>query len=247
MSNQINQIRNIISASKIRKNPKLLMNLDKNLNSNIINRRIESANTNFTSNIHSNIIRKNNNFANQSNSSANYSGSNNFFLPKTKKKLQYKPKWKYSYFLDKNDILSLKLLNNNPEIKNILCDYKDIDKKPKPIVYSWTKPRMIKIIENNALIEEDVKSHFWKYSHLFENNTLKQPGKLLQILMTQFSQGYEGGVIFKNYKRPEIFGEDRFNNKGIIKEAWRVPGIYRNDRNAYEPIKLKRPKSSLRC
>ena len=247
MSNQFNKIRNITSASKLGKNQKILMNIDKNLNSNIFKSRIESANTNFTSNIHSNIMKRNNNFANQSNSSVNYSANKNFSLPKTKKEFQYKPKWKYSYYLDKNDILSLKLINNNPEIKNVLCDYKDIDKRPKPIVYSWTKPRMVKIIENNALIEEDIKSHFWKYSHLFENNSLSQPGKLLKILMTQFSQGYEGGEIFKNFKRGGPLGEDLTSySKGYIKEKWKVPGLYRNERNTYESIKLKRPKSAFK-
>ena len=63
---------------------------------------------------------------------------------------------------------------------------------------------MVKIIENNSLIEEEVKSHFWKYSYLFENNQKKPPGKLVSLMITQLSQGYgnyEGGLNLMNLKK----------------------------------------------
>ena len=247
MSNQFYQIDEYNIPSKRGKTPKLLINYDKNYSSNISKRRIESANTNFTSKTHHNLIRQNKNFANQSNFTENYSETFNYPNPKPKKDLNYRPKWKYSYYLDKNDILSLNALKNNPEIKESLCDYKDIDKRPKPMVFSWTKPRMVKIIENNALIEEEVKSHFWKYSHLFDNNSLKYPGKLLRILMTQLSQGYNPGDNFMNLIRIGNFGEDRnLNNQLFLRDKWKVPGIYKNNRNNYEPIKIARPKSAYK-
>ena len=202
--------------------------------SNISNRRIESAKTNFTFNIN-----QNKNFANQSNSSENYSGNFNYSIPKIKKETYYRPKWKYSYYLDKNDILNLKNINNNPEIKNVLYDYKDIDKRPKSIVYSWTKPRMVKILERNSAIEEHIKSNFWKYSHIFENNNMKKPGKLLGILMTQISQGYRGESFIMN-----IGNNGDFNNKIIVNHRTKFPE--ENNRNNYEPIKLKRPKSAYK-
>ena len=234
---------NLINSGKQRKNQKILINFDKNVNSNMPNRRIESANTNFTTNTHHNIIRQNKNYVNQSNSTENYSGYGNYSCPKQKpkKEFYFKPSWKYSYYLDKNEILSLNNINNNPEIKYSLCDYKDIDKRPKPIVYSWTKPRMVKIIENNSNIEEEVKSHYWKYSHIFENNTIKPPGKLLRLIMTQLSHGYGGGINFMNMK-----GDDGiFNDKILYNQQWRVPGIYKNNKNNYEPIKIKRPKTAF--
>jgi hypothetical protein len=228
----------VTNSAKNRKNQQSF-NFNNSSNQNKSKRRIESANTNFTAN---------KNHFNQSNSSEN-SLFGNFPTPKIRK--DFKPNWKYSYYLDKNDILTINNINNNPEIKNVLCDYKDIDKRPKPIVYSWTKPRMIKILENNSLIEEEVKSHFWKYSHIFENNEFKPPGKLLKILMGQLSQGYGGygtgqNLNFMNYNNNNGFLAGDDNNYRYVNRQWRVPGLYKNNRNNYEPIKIKRPKSSYK-
>ena len=243
MSFEKNKI--LTASAKQRKNQPLMLNFDKYLNSNKNNRRIESANTNFTSYTHNFISKKN--FANQSNSTENYSGLN-YSNNKPKKEVNYKPNWKYSYYLNKNDILTINNLKNNLEIKNSLCDYKDIDKRPKPMVYSWTKPKMVKIIENNSLIEEEVKSHFWKYSHIFENNPIKPPGKLLRILMTQLSQGYgDGGNYMNFYNEKYIKNDDLFNKRIFYDKQWKVPGLYKNNKNNYyEPIKIKRPKSSYK-
>ena len=218
----------------------LLINLEKNINSNSGSKRIESANTNFTVNTPYN-IKNRRIFSNQSNWTENYS------MAGPKKESYYKPNWKYSYYLDKNDILSLN--KNNSVMKNKLCDYQDIDKRPKPIVYSWTKPRMIKILENNAFIEEEVKTHFWKYSYLFENNQTKPPGKLLRLMMTQLSQGYGnygGGLNYMNLNKNGLIGDDgNFTNKIFCNQQWKVPGVYKKNRNNYEPIKIKRPKTAF--
>ena len=247
MSNPSFSINESTPYSKIHNYQKGSISFDKNLNKNFPQKRAESANTNFTSNTHHNLLLQNKNFANQSNYSENYSGNDN--LSNSNIKRDFRPKWKYSYYVNKNDILSLNNLNNNPEIKNSLCDYKDIDKRPKPIVYSWTKPRMVKIIENNSLIEEEVKSHFWKYSYLFENNQTKPPGKLLRLMMTQLSQGYGnygGGLNYMNLNKNGLIGDDgNFTNKIFCNQQWKVPGVYKKNRNNYEPIKIKRPNTAF--
>ena len=216
---------------------KTKFSLDNSINPNKSKRRLDSANTNFTINS-KNKMKNKNNFSNQSNSSENNSG--NIFFPK--KEINNRPNWKYSYYLDKNDIMFL----NNPEIKNSLYDFKDIDKRPKPFVYSWTKPKMVKIIENNSLIEEEVKSHFWKYSHIFENDDIKVTGKLLRILMNQLSGDYIGGANFSNFN--SLGNDMNFKYNNYLKKQWKFPGIYKNkiNRNSYESIRFKRPKSSYK-
>ena len=213
----------------------LLINLEKNINSNSGSKRIESANTNFTVNTPYN-IKNRRIFSNQSNWTENYS------MAGPKKESYYKPNWKYSYYLDKNDILSLN--KNNSVMKNKLCDYQDIDKRPKPIVYSWTKPRMIKILENNAFIEEEVKTHFWKYSYLFENNSLKPPGKLLKLIIRQISQGYGTPSFYTN--KNSIMDDNKSFNCQKMYSHWKVPGIAKIKRDNYETTFVKRPKSAYK-
>ena len=108
---------------------------------------------------------------------------------------------------------------------------------------------MVKIIENNSLIEEEVKSHFWKYSYLFENNQKKPPGKLLSLMITQLSQGYgnyEGGLNLMNLNKKGHIGDDgNFNNKIFYNQQWKVTGVYKRNTNNYEPIKIKRPKTAF--
>ena len=128
---------------------KLGYSFDKNLTNNISKNRIESAKTNFTTSNFFNLNRKDNNNPLFNDKPINNSKSLSI---KTNKR----PIWKYSYYIDKNDILSI---NNDPEIKNLLNEYKDIDKRPQKIEYSWSKPRMIKIIENNKMIEEDFEKN----------------------------------------------------------------------------------------
>ena len=195
-------------------------------------RRIESANTNFTSDIMRNnplYNSKNKSIYNNSlkpniNLSYNYSSlnektdnniynyDNNSCLNVHARKLSsYKPRWKYSYFVDKNQILNLE---NQTEMKNTLVDYKDIDKKPQRIVYSWSKPRMVQILEKNGMIEEEIKTHPWKYSYLFDNKIPKAPGKLLKIMMAQLSQGSNKGYGYSNmnYKKSNNYYSDDLNN-----------------------------------
>ena len=150
-----------------------------------------------------------------------------------------RPIWKYSYYVDKNDMLNI---NNDPEFKNILNNYKDFGNKTKPVTYSWTKPRMIKILENNKIIEEEIKSSFWKYSYLFQDDWIKPPGRLLKLMVNQLTYGYGNDYTYlKNNKNGLNMNDNRnIRNKLFHEKPWRHPGIYRNKKNEYEPIKIKR-------
>ena len=213
---------------------KLHYSLDKSSNPYILNyNRIKSAKVNYP-------LIKNDIFS----KSQSKLGFNDYSNSKNNSKLNNnidRPIWKYSYFLDKNDILNIQ---NDSEIRTILNNFKDIDKRPKPLVYSWTKPRMIKIIENNKIIEEEVKSSFWKYSYLFQDNLIKPPGRLLKLMVNQLTSGYgnEFGYISINKN-----GLKYDNNKNLAKKLfhdkhWRHPGVYRYNNNEYEPIKIKKDK-----
>ena len=47
-------------------------------------------------------------------------------------------------------------------------------------------PKMVKIINKNALIEEEIRSHYWKYEHLFKRPKPSKTGRLMQIITSQF-------------------------------------------------------------
>ena len=222
--------RSYTTSAKKRDVPKMKMryNLEKPLNSNSLNHnRIKSAKPSYPINNRYSLNRDENTFRfndnNKSRSIYNFE----------------RPIWKYSYFLDKNDILNIQ---SDPEIKNLLNNYKDVDRRTQPIVYSWTKPKMVKIIENNKIIEEEVKSTFWKYSYLFQDDYLKPPGRLLKLMVNQLTSGHgrefnymhmnKNGLHNDNYK---ILGNKLFHDK-----HWRHPGVYKRPKNEYEPIKIKR-------
>ena len=41
---------------------------------------------------------------------------------------------------------------------------------------------MFRIINKNALIEEEIRSHYWKYEHLFNKPKPRKTGRLMQII-----------------------------------------------------------------
>ena len=206
---------------------KMRYNFEKSLNSNSLNHpRIKSAKPNFSSNNRYTLNKEQNTYHFNDNT---LSKSNNYIE---------RPIWKYSYFLDKNDILNIQ---SDSEIKNLLNNYKDIDKRPKPLVYSWTKPRMVKIIENNKIIEEEVKSTFWKYSYLFQDDYIKPPGRLLKLMVNQLTSGYGNELNYVNFNKNGINNDNNknFGNKLFHDKQWRFPGVYRKTKNEYEPIKFR--------
>ena len=73
-------------------------------------------------------------------------------------------KWNYSY--------------NNKNFKNLFKrtlsskEYRILNirnKKDSDIIYDWQKPRMVKILEKNAFIEEEIFSKPWKFFYNHEN------------------------------------------------------------------------------
>ena len=236
-------------------------------------RRIESANTNFTSDImrgnpfgtSKNKSNNNNSFKPNINLSSNYSSlnertENNIYNSgfanvscgnnNPRKLSSYKPRWKYSYYVDKNQILNVE---NQTEIKNNLVDYKDIDKKPQRIVYSWSKPRMVQILEKNEIIAEEIRSHPWRYSYLFDNKIPKTPGKLLKLMMAQLSQSSTKGFGYNNinYNKFNNINTDDFNNNFTNRDysESRKNTKSGNENNNYMDIpkkkKFNRPKTAF--
>ena len=45
---------------------------------------------------------------------------------------------------------------------------------------------MFRIINKNALIEEEIRSHYWKYKHLFNKPKPRKTGRLMQNITSQF-------------------------------------------------------------
>ena len=206
---------------------KMRYNFEKSLNSNSLNHnRIKSAKPNFSSNNRYTLNKEQNTYHFNDNT-----------LSKSNNNIE-RPIWKYSYFLDKNDILNIQ---NDSEIRKILNNFKDIDNRPKPLVYSWTKPRMIKIIENNKIIEEEVKSTFWKYSYLFQDDYIKPPGRLLKLMVNQLTSGYGNELNYVNFNKNGLNNDNNknFGNKLFHDKQWRFPGVYRKTKNEYEPIKFR--------
>ena len=217
-------------------NMRITYNFDKTTKSSVSNNpRIKSAKINYST-LKYNFFNKDKIRANFNDFSHNHTDSNNNSFINHSTPIIKRPIWKYSYFVDKNDILNI---NNDSEIRNLLNNYRDIDHKPKPITYSWTKPRMIKIIENNKIIEEEVKSTFWKYSYLFQNDFVKPPGRLLKLMVNQLTSGYGNEY---SYMKMNNNDNNNLRNKLFHDKHWRHPGVYRYRKNNYEPIKIKRVK-----
>ena len=47
-------------------------------------------------------------------------------------------------------------------------------------------PKIVKIIKRNAIIDEEIRTHYWKYEHLFPKPQPRKTGKLMQIITAQF-------------------------------------------------------------
>ena len=92
------------------------------------------------------------------------------------------------------------------------------------------------------MIEEEVKSSFWKYSYLFEDNFIKPPGRLLKLMVNQLTSGYGNELNYMNNNRNGLNYDNNknFRNKLFHDKHWRQPGVYRYNKNEYEPIKIKK-------
>ena len=76
-----------------------------------------------------------------------------------------KPLWNYSYFFnDKNK----KIMKHNYSAKKIRIK-KLLNLKAPFIIEDWQKPRMIKILEKNSLIGEEIMLKPWKFFPNIDN------------------------------------------------------------------------------
>ena len=94
---------------------------------------------------------------------------NDNFLPKEFNKMKIsqknRPLWNYSYFFnDKNK----KTIKHNYSAKKIRIK-KILNFKDPYIIEDWKKPRMIKILEKNSLIEEEIMLKPWKFFPNIDN------------------------------------------------------------------------------
>ena len=63
----------------------------------------------------------------------------------------------------------------------------------EPYITPYT-PKMVKIINKNALLEEEIRSHYWKYEHLFNKPQPRKPGKLRKLIIVGiFSDDFKIG------------------------------------------------------
>ena len=99
---------------------------------------------------------------------------------------------------------------------------------------------MVKIIEHNKMIQEEVKTNFWKYSYLFDNGKINVPGKLFQVMMNRLARKNKkkkiGAINFDINE--QLFDKNIFCNK-----QWKVPGLYRKPKGLYDDFYFNRPKS----
>ena len=84
-------------------------------------------------------------------------------------KIKARPVWNYSYYYNeknknKNYYKLLKLNNSERKmrIKQLLHE------KNPYMVEDWQKPRMIRILEKNSLIEEEIMLHPWRFLPIIE-------------------------------------------------------------------------------
>jgi len=81
----------------------------------------------------------------------------------------YRPRWQYSCCLDNNNIFCLKFREPKENFKKKTIDFiyklNSINEKNE-----YIKPRMIKIIEKNEKISDEVFGQPWKYPNLFESS-----------------------------------------------------------------------------
>ena len=70
-----------------------------------------------------------------------------------------RPIWNYSYYFNQNNN---KVLKHNYSAKKIRIK-ELLNLKDPNIIEDWQKPRMIKILEKNSLIEEEIMLRPWKF------------------------------------------------------------------------------------
>ena len=84
-------------------------------------------------------------------------------------KIQNRPVWNYSYYYNASNTNKnfYKLLKLNNSEKKMRIKYLLHEKNPL-MVEDWQKPRMIRILEKNSLIEEEIMLHPWRFLPIIE-------------------------------------------------------------------------------
>ena len=102
----------------------------------------------------------------------NYISDNDDFIIKENKKEEKEKslKWNYSYF---PNIYKNKYKKNYSDTIKKQKIIKLFHRKDPYIIDDWQKPRMIKILEKNSLIEEAIASKPWKFFPYFNNNNFE--------------------------------------------------------------------------
>ncbi len=88
-----------------------------------------------------------------------------------KKKInkQNKPIWNYSYYFNENNNKNnYKIMRQAQSVKKMRIKSL-IDSKNPYIIEDWKKPRMIRILEKNSLIEEEIMLKPWKFFPNIDN------------------------------------------------------------------------------
>ena len=88
----------------------------------------------------------------------------NDFLRHSNCCLDFHPKWQYSYYLSKNNVSS--------SVNNFYTKIKELIKKPRILISTPTKPRIIQILENNGQMYQKIYLNPWKYKPVFWKNNL---------------------------------------------------------------------------
>lgn len=133
---------------------------------------------------------------------------NNYYYPKIQNI------WKYSYYIDKNNSVS-NLLSHLKKRKQTFSDnFFGESTSPEYSAYPAIKPRMVRIIENNKAIEDEISSFPWKYKYLFQNNISKKESKLFRL----FLKGPLKERVNINNNNNENYTSNTFYNNNDVNE-----------------------------
>ncbi len=83
------------------------------------------------------------------------------------------------------DNSKLKKIDLRHDLENYMSNIGFNDVGVEPYVTPYT-PKIVKIINRNAFIDDEIRTNYWKYEHLFPKPQPRKTGKLMQIITQQF-------------------------------------------------------------
>lgn len=130
----------------------------------------------------------------------------------TNKSTKYKliqPLWKYTYYVDpKTKVMNIR--TNFKETAQYIRDDYSLNKRIDDI--NKRKPRIQKILENNEIITEEIKSHYWKYEDYFRKKKKNYCGKLLHVFMNNLYSTRFRRVDFNSFNSDYKLNFFQFKN-----------------------------------